>query len=137
MPELALAVKNASVTHGTGNGRVQALNEVSISFMRGDYPDKRPSGSGKTTLLSVLGCILRPDSGAVFVMNDSITQLSETMMGAIRRRHIGYVSGVPILFSERFNSDGERLPCPWSLSGVKQRGTRRDHAEAILARLGT
>ena len=134
MPELALAVENASVTYGTGNGRVQALNEVSISFMRGRLTlIKGPSGSGKTTLLSVLGCILRPDSGAVFVMNDSITQLSETMMGAIRRRHIGYVFQAFRLF--RALTAMENVSLSLELSGVSKRHAR-DHAEAILARLG-
>jgi putative ABC transport system ATP-binding protein len=50
-----------------------------------------PSGSGKTTLLSVVGCILRPDSGSVSVMEKQVTAFSEEAMGNIRRQFIGYV----------------------------------------------
>jgi putative ABC transport system ATP-binding protein len=50
-----------------------------------------PSGSGKTTLLSVLGALLRPDSGRVFLDGTEIGQLSEDERTRLRRDHIGFV----------------------------------------------
>jgi putative ABC transport system ATP-binding protein len=50
-----------------------------------------PSGSGKTTLLSILGGILRPDSGRVLLNGVDVTTLSERERVATRRHHIGFV----------------------------------------------
>jgi len=48
-------------------------------------------GSGKTTLLSMLGCLLTPDEGSVFVDNVLVSQLSETEKTVIRQKKIGFV----------------------------------------------
>src|SRR5260370_35886596 len=50
-----------------------------------------PSGSGKTTLLSMLGCLLSPDEGSVFVDDVAVNQLAETGKTAIRQKKIGFV----------------------------------------------
>jgi putative ABC transport system ATP-binding protein len=50
-----------------------------------------PSGSGKTTLLSLLGCLLSPDEGSVFVDNVAVHNLCESARVAIRREKIGFV----------------------------------------------
>jgi putative ABC transport system ATP-binding protein len=50
-----------------------------------------PSGSGKTTLLSMLGCLLSPDEGSVFVDDVAVNQLAETEKTAIRQKKIGFV----------------------------------------------
>ena len=50
-----------------------------------------PSGSGKTTLLSVLGCLLTPDEGTVFVDGVAINGLSEAERTAIRQKKISFV----------------------------------------------
>src|SRR5947207_8814447 len=50
-----------------------------------------PSGSGKTTLLSLLGCLLTPDEGTVFVDGVAINGLSEAERTAIRQKKISFV----------------------------------------------
>jgi putative ABC transport system ATP-binding protein len=50
-----------------------------------------PSGSGKTTLLSVLGCILRPTSGAVLIESRQASGLQERELAKLRLGHIGFV----------------------------------------------
>jgi putative ABC transport system ATP-binding protein len=50
-----------------------------------------PSGSGKTTLLSLLGCLLSPDHGAVFVDGVAVKGLDEKEKTAIRRKKISFV----------------------------------------------
>ena len=68
-----LAVKDVSVSYGSGRARLQALREVSLSFQPGCLTlVMGPSGSGKTTLLSVLGCLLSPESGNVLVMGHAL-----------------------------------------------------------------
>ncbi|MDE2172583.1 MAG: ABC transporter ATP-binding protein [Patescibacteria group bacterium] len=50
-----------------------------------------PSGSGKSTLLSMLGCILRPTSGALLLAGREVSGLPDRDLPKIRRRCFGFV----------------------------------------------
>jgi putative ABC transport system ATP-binding protein len=50
-----------------------------------------PSGSGKTTLLSLIGCMSRPTSGRIHLLDQEITSLPERFLTEIRRRTFGFV----------------------------------------------
>ena len=50
-----------------------------------------PSGSGKTTLLSMLGGMLSPSTGRVWLGGDSLYDLSVGQRAQIRREKIGFV----------------------------------------------
>ncbi|MEL6227087.1 MAG: ABC transporter ATP-binding protein [Pseudomonadota bacterium] len=77
---------------GAGAGMVTALKDVSIDIRAGELTLLMgPSGSGKTTLLSILGCILTPTSGNVFIANESTEGLSPEELANVRRRHVGFV----------------------------------------------
>jgi putative ABC transport system ATP-binding protein len=92
VPECFLGVENASVSYGTGNARTPALRNLSLSFEKGKLTlILGPSGSGKTTLLSLLGCLLAPDEGAVYVAGKEVTQLAEPAQTTLRQRYIGYI----------------------------------------------
>jgi putative ABC transport system ATP-binding protein len=87
-----LAVKDISVSYGSGRARLRALNAVSLSLTPGCLTlVTGPSGSGKTTLLSVLGCLLSPESGDVWVMERLTTNLNEAEKTALRRQSIGFI----------------------------------------------
>jgi putative ABC transport system ATP-binding protein len=49
------------------------------------------SGKGKTTLLHLLGGLLRPQSGEVFIEDTNIATLSEKKLDRFRGQHIGLV----------------------------------------------
>jgi putative ABC transport system ATP-binding protein len=87
-----LGVEGASVSFGKGSARVFAVRNVSLMFERGTLSlVMGPSGSGKTTLLSMLGCLLSPDEGSVFVDDVAVNQLAETEKTAVRQKKIGFV----------------------------------------------
>ncbi|MEQ1839819.1 MAG: ABC transporter ATP-binding protein, partial [Verrucomicrobiales bacterium] len=48
-------------------------------------------GCGKTTLLSILCGTLKPDSGSVRVLDNTLTELSSHRLIQFRRKHIGFV----------------------------------------------
>jgi putative ABC transport system ATP-binding protein len=52
---------------------------------------KGPSGSGKTTLLSLIGCMARPTSGRIHLMDREITSLPERFLTDIRRKTFGFI----------------------------------------------
>jgi putative ABC transport system ATP-binding protein len=92
VPDQFLAVERAGISFGEGDARVRALRGVSITFERGTLSlVTGPSGSGKTTLLSILGCLLSPDEGTVFVDSVAANQLSPSEKTVLRRRKIGFV----------------------------------------------
>ena len=92
MPNPFLGVEGASVSFGQGEARVCALRDVSLTFERGTLSLLMgPSGSGKTTLLSMLGCLLSPDEGTVFVDGVAVNGLSEAERTVIRQKKISFV----------------------------------------------
>jgi putative ABC transport system ATP-binding protein len=92
VPDRFLGVEGASVSFGKGEARVSALRDISLTFERGALTlIMGPSGSGKTTLLSMLGCLLSPDEGTVFVDGAAVNQLTEPEKTAIRQRKISFV----------------------------------------------
>ena len=52
---------------------------------------KGPSGSGKTTLLSLIGCMARPTSGRIHLLDREITSLPERFLTEIRRKTFGFI----------------------------------------------
>ena len=86
-----LAVEGVSVWYGPKGARTPALSGVSLSFEPGKLTlITGPSGSGKTTLLSLLGCLLTPDQGRVFVNGSDVTRASERERTRLRSG-IGFV----------------------------------------------
>ena len=74
------------------DNKVIALQNASIELYPGEVVSiMGPSGSGKTTLISILGCILRPSAGELFIDNQRITNLGEGSLPDIRRKYIGFV----------------------------------------------
>jgi putative ABC transport system ATP-binding protein len=90
--EHSLAVEKASVSFGSGNTRVSALTDVSLNFGPSTLTlVMGPSGSGKTTLLSLLGCLMTPDAGSVFIQGTNTALCTAEEKSALRRREIGFI----------------------------------------------
>ena len=91
MPNRNLAVENVCVSYGPKRNRTRAVDHVSLAFVPGELTlIMGPSGSGKTTLLSLLGCLLTPDEGSVYVKGSEVSRLSERQRTKIRR-NIGFI----------------------------------------------
>lgn len=92
MPQTIVEVKNASKTYLSGDTTVIALQPTNVSFNKGELTlIMGPSGSGKTTLLSLVGCIIYPTEGEVFLKDINVTQLSEKELANIRLNTVGFV----------------------------------------------
>jgi putative ABC transport system ATP-binding protein len=132
VPDRNLGVENVSVAYGPKGNRTLALDNVSLSFSVGELTlVMGPSGSGKTTLLSLLGCLLTPDEGSVFVGGSEVSRLSERERTGMRR-NIGFVFQAFRLFKS--------LPALENvLVGADISGSRHQYipaAKQLLADLG-
>ena len=87
-----MEVRNLNKTFGAGDTAVKALNDVSFTLDRGVFAAVTgESGSGKTTLLNVIGSLLKPDSGEVFIDGENIAEQSDDELSVYRRRKIGFI----------------------------------------------
>lgn len=87
-----LHVRNVSKSYGTGDNRVVAVDAVTLAVKTHQLLlIMGPSGSGKTTLLSIMGCILRPTEGEVFVESTAVTDMSEDRLPDVRKKYFGFV----------------------------------------------
>ena len=92
MQQTIVEVQNASKTYLSGDTTVVALQPTNVSFNKGELTlIMGPSGSGKTTLLSLVGCIIYPTEGDVFLKNANVTKLSEKELANIRLNTVGFV----------------------------------------------
>lgn len=92
MNEVAIKAESLSKTFGEGDVEVQAVRSVDLEVRRGEVVlIMGPSGSGKTTLLSMLGGMLRPTAGHVFVDGVDLAGLPEHKLPEFRSRRFGFV----------------------------------------------
>jgi putative ABC transport system ATP-binding protein len=134
VPNCFLGVEGANVSFGKGGAQVRALREVSLMFERATLSlVMGPSGSGKTTLLSVLGCLLSPDEGAVFVEGVEVRRLSEAQRTAIRQKKISFVFQAFRLF--RSLSAIDNVALGFELRDAKQ-PRRMEMAQELLVQFG-
>ncbi len=90
--EVIVRAVNVTKVFGAGRTAVRAVDGVSLDVRGGELVlIMGPSGSGKTTLLSILGGLLRPTSGQVFISGTEITALGEGRLPEIRAREIGFI----------------------------------------------
>jgi putative ABC transport system ATP-binding protein len=129
-----LSVENVHLSYGSGSGAQAVLRGITAAFAPGEMTLLTgPSGSGKTSLLTLLGCILRPDSGEVHILGEPAGRLSEDIRTRLRLRHIGFIFQSFRLF-ESLNAR-ENVALALRLNGFR-RQERLRRSEAVLSELG-
>ena len=87
-----LELKDIGRSFGAGSLAETVLRGVNVSFSRGDACVLLgPSGSGKTTLLSILGCLLSPSSGELFLEGKRVDFERRGVLTKFRREKMGFV----------------------------------------------
>ena len=123
-PRLAVDVRNVSLTFETGDGKVDALSNVSLQVAEGEFVSFiGPSGCGKTTMLRVIADLQQPTSGALLVNGVTAEQ-------ARLERRYGYVFQAPALFPWR--TIEKNLKLPLEVMGFSDH-EQRDRAARYLA----
>ena len=104
--------------YGEGDTAVDALRGVSLEIAQGRLTAVMgPSGSGKSTLMHILAGLDKPTSGSVSIAGTDITQLKDSDLTKLRRKHIGFVfqffNLLPMLTAD------ENIMLPLSIAGEK------------------
>jgi len=89
----AIEVRDINKYYNKGlQSEVHVLKDVSLCFDTGSFVSiMGPSGSGKTTLLDIIGSLMKPTSGKVFLGGIDTSDLSDNELAKIRRHTIGFI----------------------------------------------
>jgi putative ABC transport system ATP-binding protein len=118
-----------SKVYSSGEQRVEALKEVSLSVERGDFLSiMGASGSGKSTFMNIIGCLDLPTSGDYWIEGENVRGMSKNALAEIRNRKIGFVFQGFNLLSRTSALENVELPLIYGrVPAVKRR------AKAIAA----
>jgi putative ABC transport system ATP-binding protein len=128
-----VSVRDVTKRVRDGEERRTILDGVSFELSRGDLVVLRgPSGSGKTTLLAIVGAMLSPTAGEVYLDGEPTSRLRDAHRAETRRAKVGFV------FQDLQLIDGMTVRENVLLPRVPDGVTTEDEARAdhLLARLG-
>lgn len=123
-------LKGAGKEYQTGDQIIKALQPTDLQLNTGELLlIIGPSGSGKTTLLSLLGCVIYPSQGDLYVDGHHVNQLKSNQLAKLRLNTIGFVF-------QQFNllaplTAEENVAIPLKLLGVKSNEIKRRVEEAL------
>ena len=88
----AAGAVQATKIYGSGDTEVRALDDVSVSFARGQFTAiMGPSGSGKSTLMHCLAGLDTLTTGHIMIGETNLADLSEKELTLLRRNQVGFV----------------------------------------------
>lgn len=131
---MLIQVRDLTKVYHMGQEEVRALDGVSLDIARGEYAAiMGASGSGKSTLMNILGCLDSPSSGTYVLEDETVSDLSENQLAAIRNRRIGFIFQTFNLLprSDAFHN----VELPLIYAGVPA-GERRKRVQTALELVG-
>ena len=92
MGKVILKAKNIDKSYSNGKHTLTVLKNFCLDVNQGEIITiMGQSGSGKSTALNILGTLDDPESGAIFINDNQISNLSDNEISNIRNQYIGFV----------------------------------------------
>jgi putative ABC transport system ATP-binding protein len=87
-----IRLENINKSYHVGQNQIHALQDINVQIEQGEFVAiQGSSGSGKSSLLNILGILDSFDSGAYYLEDKLIADLSEHEAARYRNRYIGFV----------------------------------------------
>ena len=129
-----LKVTNVSKIYKKKEEEVRAIDNISLEIPSGDFVSIiGPSGSGKSSLLLMLGGMLSPSLGKVFIDGESLYDLNPNEIANLRQKKIGFVFQTFNLIP--YLSAIQNVQVPLLLRGLNEQD-QTGKAEELLKRVG-
>ncbi len=123
-------LEGVSKVYSVGDQEIIALQPTTMQIREGELLlIIGPSGSGKTTLLSLLGCVIYPSSGRLWVDGQEIGQLNQRQLARLRLNTIGFVFQNFNLLAPLTAEDNVLMPL--RLQGVSRNEAQTRTEEAL------
>lgn len=134
MKTKVLVAENLGKSYWQGNQEVKVLQDLNLEVLQGDtLAVVGVSGSGKSTLLHLLAGLDQPDSGSVSIMDTDLADLTQSKLGELRNKHLGFVYQFHHLLPE-FSAQ-ENVALPLMIGGLARAKAELAAAE-MLAEVG-
>jgi putative ABC transport system ATP-binding protein len=94
MGDISIKIENLVKTFGEGESRVEVIKGASFEVNKGELVALiAPSGAGKSTLLMMIGCVLEPTSGQIWLGDELVYDKKWLTKDArkIRREKLGFI----------------------------------------------
>lgn len=89
---MIIKVQNIKKEYISGRSKNLVLKGVSFEVNRGEkVAIVGPSGSGKTTLLNIIGLLIQPTEGEVYLEGKNVSSLSVKERARMRNKFFGYI----------------------------------------------
>ena len=113
---------------------IRALDGVTLDIEKGEFVAVvGRSGSGKTTMLDLMGLLLKPTSGSLFIDNVDTAKLGDRERAHMRALRVGFVFQEYNLLSGLNVLENVMLPLRYVKNGKKTGGSR---AGELIERVG-
>ena len=126
-----IELKNINKTYNKQNEKIEALNDISLSFETGKfYSIMGHSGSGKSTLVRILGLIDKFDSGEYILNNNNTKKFNDLEASQIRMKEIGFV--FQDYYLDEYMSAKENIMLPMLINKNIEKQSREYLADQLL-----
>jgi len=130
-----LRLENIARDFSDGRQLRRVLFPTNLTFQPGELTVLAgPSGSGKTTLLSIIGLVLRPSEGRMWLAGQEVTGLADDVAAKMRLATYGFVFQQPMLIDGLNIQDNILLAL--GIQGARIPGALRRRVGELLATLG-
>ena len=129
-----LELRHLSKIYGQDEGKVYALDDVSLSVQKGEFiAVMGPSGSGKSSAMNILGCLDTPTSGEYLLFGTEVSGLDRDQRALLRRHFLGFIFQGFNLLSRTTALENVELPLIYQGIAAED---RRARAMEALAKVG-
>jgi len=134
MKSKVLVAENLFKSYWQGSQEVKVLQDLNLTVYEGDtLAVVGVSGSGKSTFLHLLAGLDQPDDGSVSIMGNDLGGVTQSKLGQLRNKHLGFVYQFHHLLPEF--SAHENVALPLMIGGLGRAKAEMAAAE-MLAEVG-
>jgi putative ABC transport system ATP-binding protein len=133
---LIIKVQNIKKEYISGRSKNLVLKGVSFEVNRGEkVAIVGPSGSGKTTLLNIIGLLIQPTEGEVYLEGKNVSSLSVKERARLRNKFFGYIFQEFLLVEEDTVFQNIEIPLLYSPHRTTKR-KRKEMVREVLEKVG-